>query len=110
VGKHQRTGRPLACLHVREVFFANEPRQRFSDRQQQRLGRPPPAHRPKLQTMDVLAGHYSPEPFVAVEQPVERLQLVQIFWPEWPPFVLPNEPSEPFAQASRLSRDIVELS
>ena len=29
---------------------------------------------------------------------------------ERPPFVLPNESPEPFAQASRLSRDIVEFS
>ena len=58
----------------------------------------------------MVAGHDSPEPFIAFEQPVERLQLAQIFRREWPPFALPNEPSEPFAQASSLNRDIVELS
>jgi hypothetical protein len=60
--------------------------------------------------MPCRTGHDSPEPFIAFEQPVERLQLTQIFRREWPPFALPNEPSEPFAQASRLNRDIVELS
>ena len=81
IGKHQRTGRTLTCLHIREVFLANEFRQRFADRQQQRLRRPPSAHRSKLQSeaAAVAAGRYPPEPFVAFEQPVERRQFVQTF-------------------------------
>ncbi len=55
-------------------------------------------------------GRYPGEPFIVFEQPVQRLQLVQVFCAEWPSFVLPNESSEPFAKASRLSRDVVELS
>ena len=58
----------------------------------------------------MVAGHDSPEPFIAFQQPVQRFQLAQVYRSEWPAFAPPNEPSEPFAQASRLSRDVVELS
>jgi len=58
----------------------------------------------------MVVGHDSPEPLVAFEQPVQRLQLANIFRSERPSLARPNEPSEPFAQASRLSRDVVEFS
>ena len=54
-------------------------------------------------------GHDSTEPFIAFEQPVQRLQLTQVVCRKWLPFALPDERSEPLAKASRLSRDVVEL-
>ena len=59
--------------------------------------------------MTMILGHDSTEPFIALEQPVQRLQLTQVSRSERPPFALPNEPSEPLAKASRLRRDVVEL-
>jgi hypothetical protein len=72
IGKCQSAGRALARFYIREVFLAHELRQRFSDRQQQRLGRSPTAHPLELQTAGAfsIAGHDACESFITFEQPV----------------------------------------
>src|SRR5712672_1587629 len=60
--------------------------------------------------MAVVVGHDLPEALVALEQPIQRLQLAYVFRREWPPLALVDKSSKPFAQASRLTRDVIELS
>ena len=58
----------------------------------------------------MITGHDASEPFIALEQPVQRVQFAQILEVERSPFAVADEPPEPFPKASGLSRDIVELS
>jgi hypothetical protein len=60
--------------------------------------------------VSLVLGHDSTEPLIAREQPVQRLQLAEVVGSERLPFALPDELPEPFAKASRLRRDIVELA
>src|SRR5579871_1613298 len=111
IDEHERAGRALTRLDMREVLLADECRKRLSNRQQQRLRRTPSSHRPEFKTgaASPIAWRDGLKPFVAREQIVERLQLALIAGAEWPSLVLPHKAPEPFAQASRLGRDIVEF-
>jgi hypothetical protein len=112
IHEHERARPALAGLHLREILFADEFRQCFPDRQEQRCRRAPPAHHPKLETggISMIAPHNSSERFIPFEQPVQRLQLLQVFGDERPASMSMNEGPEPLSKLSGLSRDAIQLS
>src|SRR5580704_14581992 len=90
VGKKQRARVAVAGLHVGEILGTDKLCQRLPDRQQQRLGGPPPARRLKLERPVPAAGPETDpaERLIALEQPVQWLQLHQGLRRQSTPLVL----------------------
>ena len=76
VREKQRTSRPLASLHVREILGADELRERLADGKEERLRRAPSPHHLELERrVFTLLQNDPPEGLVAFHQAVQRLQL-----------------------------------
>src|SRR5215813_8401032 len=117
VGEHQRAPVSLARLHVREIFLAHEPRQRFADRQQQGFGRAPAPHRPQLEDLRFQAVAVAmamprdlAERFVTPKELVQRSQILDGPGRERTAHVLVNEMPEPLAQNTRLIRNLIQFT
>ncbi len=112
IGEKERASWSLTGFHTRKIFRADKLRQGFSDRKEKRLRRTPPAHHLKRQArrLGLVLYHDPAEPFVALQQAVQRLQLAQAFQRQRTAFVLLYEAPEPFTQVSCLIRDLVQLT
>ena len=112
VGEHQRAAMPLTRFHIGEILLTHELRQRFADRQQERLGGSPATRHPEFQAITVAMAmpRYLIERFVTLQEPVERSQFMERLRRQRPPDVLANEASEPLAQSASLIRNFVEFT
>ena len=111
VGEKERAGRPLASLHVRKVLRADEISQRLCDRKQKRVRFTPATQDLKPEAPLTRRGKDdAAKRFVAREQVVKRRQLSESLGCQVAALMPADEAPEPFPQAPRLVRNLVELA
>ena len=112
IDKHQRAGMPLAGFHGGEVLLAYEPRQSFADRQQHRFRRSPASYQLQLQAIAVAMAmpRYLAEHFVALQKPIQRIQLAKRPWRKRTAHVLSDKASEPLAEITSLVGHLVQFA
>src|ERR1700733_11270158 len=100
VGKQQRAATSFARFHVGKIFLADELRQLFADRQQQRFRRSPAARPMQFQAFAVVVmmPMDPAKTLVACEQSVQGIELAQCVRRKPLAHVLADKASAPFAQ------------
>ena len=79
IREKQRAFRAFARLHVSKVLFADELRERFDNRHQQRFGvRPASLHRERKTARGIRIGDDHRMLLVALQHAIQRFELGQI--------------------------------
>src|ERR1700733_7568309 len=112
VGKQQRAATSFARFNVGKIFLADELRQLFADRQQQRFRRSPAARLMQFQAIavGVMMTMDLAERFIAREKFVEGIKLAQRALRKRLAHVLADKAAAPFPQLPRLIGDLIEFA
>ena len=111
VGEQEGAGGAFAGLNVGKVLSADEPRQRLPDREQKCVRVAPAAKHLELERPLPHWRRGDPaKDLVALEETIQGRQLVKSLGGQRAALMLTHEAPEPFPEASRLFRGLVELA